>query len=162
MGYTMHIVGEQHYQEAIAASEANDPITVAHEVGNPHDNEALVVINAQSGRTLGYLPRDSFVHRLVFEEGKSVTGQIESIFDREGYLEIKVHVEIEAQEAAPKAAYRPAARNPTPVKRPLAPTLSDFRAPQSEDETPAKSNLGCLVYGALIVIGLFAIVSLAG
>jgi hypothetical protein len=96
--YTMNIVGEQFYQPAIAVAEEGDLVDVLIEVGNPHDNRALVVKHSDTEATIGYLPAGSFVHRIAFEEDGSVEAEIETIFDVDGIKHVKIAVTVNYEE----------------------------------------------------------------
>lgn len=77
--YAANIVGESHYQAAIARCRAGDPVLLCKEVGNPHDERAIVV-TTQSGETIGYLPRTSWLQRVIHEEGCGVRATIKSLY----------------------------------------------------------------------------------
>lgn len=82
--YTAPLVGEQYYQEAIAACREGDIAVVWRETGNPHDDRALAVTGAD-GRTIGYLASESWIHRATLDEGQGCAATIDSIEeDRRG------------------------------------------------------------------------------
>jgi hypothetical protein len=82
--YPVTLVGEQHYQGAIARCRVGDPVRIWREPSNPHDEDAFAVARLD-GATLGYIPRDSFLQRAVHEEDKEIGARILSIEeDRRG------------------------------------------------------------------------------
>ncbi|BBC72898.1 conserved hypothetical protein [Altererythrobacter sp. B11] len=94
--YPQALVGEQHYQDAIAGCRAGDTVTIWHEPDNPYDPDALAVAD-QHGRTLGYLPRDSFVHEAVLDDEKGCRASILSLEDDrsgKGFVHVTVEVEL--------------------------------------------------------------------
>jgi hypothetical protein len=76
--YPVNIVGESHYQDAIRATWEGDPVVLYRESGNPHDPRAIVAKTA-AGLTIGYLPRDSWLQRVVHDEGDGATATIMSL-----------------------------------------------------------------------------------
>ena len=72
--YKINVVGEQHYQSAVVRCDIGDAVVIIHELGNPHDDRALAV--GMQFSIIGYLPRDSWVHRAVFDEGKGCAARI--------------------------------------------------------------------------------------
>lgn len=77
-GYPVPLVGEQHYQDAIRHCSPGQPVTLYHEVGNPHDDDAIVAISA-GGAKIGYVPRDSFVQEVVHDQGRGCAATILSV-----------------------------------------------------------------------------------
>lgn len=76
--YSVHIVGESHYQREIEGIGEGDPVRVEHEPENPHD-EFAVRVSRPDGRVIGYIGRDTFVQRIVAEEGGEVSARVERI-----------------------------------------------------------------------------------
>lgn len=74
----VRVVGVSFYQEALAKCVAGEPVRFIHEPDNPHDEMALRVTSVLS-ETIGYLPRASWVHRMVHELGRGVTATIASV-----------------------------------------------------------------------------------
>lgn len=77
--YATNIVGESHYQAAIARCQAGDPVLLCKEVGNPHDERAIVV-RTQSDETIGYLPRTSWLQRVIHDEGCGARATIKALY----------------------------------------------------------------------------------
>lgn len=91
--YLASLVGESHHQNVIARCAAGDAVLVMHEADNSYDKRALIVY-AAAGQ-LGYLPRDSWLHRAVFEEGKGVAATIHATGAGErGLLGVQLEVEV--------------------------------------------------------------------
>lgn len=67
--YPVRLVGTRSYQAAIARAAVGDPVAILHETGNPHDADALVVVDG-AGDALGYIPRSSWLRRALVEEGR--------------------------------------------------------------------------------------------
>ncbi len=81
--YPVGIVGESNYQSAIRGCRVGEPVEIAHELGNPHDEEALVVLTA-SGKVIGYVGRGSWLCEAVHGEGQGCTATILSIDGAKG------------------------------------------------------------------------------
>ncbi|AJP72947.1 HIRAN domain-containing protein [Sphingomonas hengshuiensis] len=76
--YTVNIVGESHYQDEIERCEAGELVDLRPEPGNRFDRRAIRVVS-QADETIGYLPRDGFLTRLIIDEEKPVFALIEHI-----------------------------------------------------------------------------------
>lgn len=74
----LRIVGVSFYQEAIERCAPGQAVRFVHEPDNPHDEMALRVVSL-TDETIGYVPRSSWVHRVVHERGRGVSAVIESI-----------------------------------------------------------------------------------
>ena len=70
--YPVNIVGESFHQAAIRRCAEGDTVTLYREAGNPHDDRAIVVKTAD-GASIGYLPREHWLQRVVHEEGGGAT-----------------------------------------------------------------------------------------
>ena len=73
--YPVRLVGEQYYDGACARARTGQEVSIFHEIGNPHDENALVAKN-DLGETIGYIPRESFVQGVYHEQGRSVVARI--------------------------------------------------------------------------------------
>lgn len=73
--YPVRLVGEQYYDDACASVNIGDRVDVFRETHNPHDKNAVVVKN-MAGQTIGYIPRESFVQRVIHDDGRSVYAEI--------------------------------------------------------------------------------------
>lgn len=80
--YPVPIVGEGHYQPAIASCAVGDTAEIAHEIGNPFDNDALVV--KVRGERVGYIGRDHWLQDAVHDEGKTCLATVGSVTRAEG------------------------------------------------------------------------------
>ncbi len=76
--YPVGIVGEASYQPAIRRAKPGQPVSLVHEPSNPYDGRAICVQSVH-GERIGYLPRDSWLHRVLLDEGREVAGRIKSI-----------------------------------------------------------------------------------
>jgi len=77
--YTLSIVGESHYQDAIRPCRQGDRVILKREPENPHDENAVAVFR-ENGEQIGYLSRDhaEWVARVI-DEGKEVEAKIKRI-----------------------------------------------------------------------------------
>lgn len=76
--YFVRVVGVSNYQQALSESYAGQAVRFVHEPDNPHDEMALRVETSE-GRTIGYVPRSSWLRALIHERGRGVSGVIASI-----------------------------------------------------------------------------------
>ena len=72
------IVGESHYQAAIARCSPGERVEVLREPDNPYDSLALTVVTAQ-GDTIGYIPRINWLQDAIHNEGRGCDATIKSI-----------------------------------------------------------------------------------
>lgn len=94
--YTVGIVGEASYQDAIDHNLKGEDVFLVPEPDNPHDPRAVRVDNHR-GQTIGYLPRNGWLTEVLLDEGKVVTAVVERV-SREGrsgnlgvVLEVTIH-----------------------------------------------------------------------
>lgn len=73
--YTTPLVAESFYQAEIAQVREGDAITLAHEPSNKFDSRAIQAITS-NGQVIGYLKRESWLGRLIIDEGAKVTATI--------------------------------------------------------------------------------------
>ncbi len=76
--YPIRLVGTRNYLAAIAAIGEGDVVQVRRENGNPHDPDALVVLD-NDGARLGYIQRDSWLKRALIDEEKGCHAKVEAI-----------------------------------------------------------------------------------
>lgn len=74
----LRVVGVSFYQPAIERCAPGQAVRFVHEPDNPHDEMAIRVVSILD-ETIGYVPRSSWVHRMVHEKGRGVSAVIESI-----------------------------------------------------------------------------------
>jgi hypothetical protein len=72
------LVGESHYQAAIANTYVGSTVRVCHEAGNPFDELALRVETGQ-GEVIGYIPKSSWLRRAIFDEGRGCAATVREI-----------------------------------------------------------------------------------
>lgn len=77
-GYPVGLVGERNYQAAIRACRQGQLVHVVHELRNPHDAKALVVMT-EAGDKLGYVPRDCWLRDAIHDEDKGCDAMIASV-----------------------------------------------------------------------------------
>ena len=75
--YSVNIVGESHYQRAIKRIREGDRAEIWHEADNEYDHEALAV--RCRGRLIGYLPRDSFLKRVMLKDKAPVSAIVQYV-----------------------------------------------------------------------------------
>lgn len=76
--YSVSLVGESHYQDAIADLIEGDPVELVHEPDNPHDENA-VSARTLDGETIGYVPRDHWLQVLVAIERKPAAAEVQRV-----------------------------------------------------------------------------------
>lgn len=76
--FYQRIVGVSHYQDALEQCRPGQPVRLVHEPDNPHD-EMAIKVETFEGRALGYLPRRSWLHVAIHEQGRGVSATIASI-----------------------------------------------------------------------------------
>jgi hypothetical protein len=104
--YPVGLVGESHCQEAIRSCRKGQRVQVLHEIGNPYDEQALVVVT-ETGEKLGYIPLSSWLRGAVHDEEKGCTASIRSTAAGErgrggAVIEVKLN-----EEGVEQCAYRP-------------------------------------------------------
>lgn len=77
-GYPVGIVGESHYQPAIARTHEGSPVRLLHEPDNRADPRAIRVLNAARAQ-IGYIPRGHWVTDAILDEGKTFRARVGSI-----------------------------------------------------------------------------------
>jgi hypothetical protein len=113
--YTVQIVGEQFYQPAIGRCRVGDIVDVCIEQGNPVDPLAIVVRREDGGETLGYFASDSFVRRVIHEDGGGVAAAIASLNQgQRGFIEVGLLVSV-VDEPAETVRYRPSESSAPPA-----------------------------------------------
>lgn len=75
MSYPVGLVGESHYQRAIAKLSVGDPVYLYRQPSNPYDSYAIVATNS-SGQVIGYIPKQNFVQGVVWNEGRGITARV--------------------------------------------------------------------------------------
>lgn len=101
--YSVGIVGEANYQEAIGALREGETVALVPEPDNPHDPRAISVRD-DNGAPIGYLPRGHWLTAAMLDEGKAVAAQVKSIEggDRgRPSLGVVIEVDVGGKDAAP-------------------------------------------------------------
>ena len=76
--YPVGLVGEAHYQGAIAQLRVGDPIKLTPEPDNPYDPRAVAAVHKGLG-TVGYLARDSWLTVAMLDSGTKVAARVQDI-----------------------------------------------------------------------------------
>jgi hypothetical protein len=129
--YPVGLAGESNYQGAICVCREGQPVRICHEIGNPHDDDALVVISIRN-ETIGYIPRSNWLRDAIYEQGVGCEATILSIHGEREPMGVVIEVRLTEGELD--------ARDYEPAK------------PSS-----SKSNAtACLVAGGLVLTPFFA------
>lgn len=99
--YPVGLAGETNYQRAIRASRVGEIVELLPEPHNPFDNRAVAAI-CPRGKTLGYLPRGSWLTGVVIDEDAETFAMIKSI-DRGSGQALGVVLDVAIKGAAPVA-----------------------------------------------------------
>lgn len=76
--YHVRLAGVSHYQDALSACSAGEPVRICHEPDNPYDELALRV-ESRWGDRIGYVPKQNWLRRAIFQDGRGVAATIEGI-----------------------------------------------------------------------------------
>lgn len=154
--YTIHLVGESNYQQAVGRLSIGEAVQLLPEPDNPHDPRAIRAVDV-TGATLGYVERGSWIARAMLDEKTSVRARVLEIIGggaeqtMQGVvLEVLTATDADAGFAAPRA--QPSAQL-YPGQRPPDWQLSNS---QPQGTTHPRSNGGCLIVGIIAVIALSA------
>lgn len=170
--YFVGLAGESHYQEAINALQPGDKVTILHEIGNPYDDEALVV-HDRSSRPLGYIPKAHWLKGAVFEEAKGASAKVNRTERaKSGMLGVVLSVHLDGTVVAEIKFSRPdpvaqrlapaPARDPIEVAPPPAPpsAVTPLQEPRKASEN--KRNGYKWAAGIGVAIVLIVLVFIAG
>lgn len=145
--YTVHLVGESSYQEAIRRASPGDLVRLLPEPQNPHDPRAIRASDV-TGATIGYIERDSWLTRVMLDEGTAVLARVLEVIGGEANkpslgVVLEVLTAKDAETNAPRSV---------PNAAPIEVTVSE----------PVKVKVmqqpGCLAIGG----GLFLLFALLG
>jgi hypothetical protein len=113
--YTIQLVGEQYYQPAVGRCRVGEIVDVCIEQGNPFDPLAIVVRRCDGGETIGYIARDSFVRRVIHEDGEGLAAAIASVEEgQRGFYQVALRVSV-VDEPPETVRYRAGESSPPPV-----------------------------------------------
>lgn len=104
-GYPVGVVGESNYQHTIRSCREGQRVQVLHEIGNPYDELALVVMT-EAGEKLGYIPKSCWLRDAVHEEAKGCGATILSISAGPNGAGVVIDVELDS-DGVEECAYRP-------------------------------------------------------
>lgn len=128
-GYPVGLAGESNYQAAISVCREGEAVRVCHEIGNPHDEEALVVVSSRD-EIIGYIPRSNWLRDAILEEGRGCEATIISIEGDREPMGVVIDVQLTDDDLEMRN-YSPADRAPL-----------------------ARGSTGCLIAFAAVPIGL--------
>lgn len=80
--YSVSLVGESHYQDAIEFLFVGERVSLVHEPTNRYDKRAVKAVTSD-GDTIGYVERDSWLTRLIVDDGKEAYAEVERIIGGE-------------------------------------------------------------------------------
>jgi len=111
--YPVGLAGESNYQGAICVCREGEEVRVCHEIGNPHDEKALVVVSS-CGETIGYIPKSNWLRDAVYEQGCGCEARILSIEGEREPMGVVIEVrltegELELRDYGPATYPRPKA-----------------------------------------------------
>lgn len=102
VGYPVNLVAEQFYQSTIRGCRVGEAVTLYHEVGNPHDQQAVIAVDERD-QAIGYVPRDSFIQRVVHKDRKCISATILAMFvGKRGFMEVVLDAQIQDDPTATK------------------------------------------------------------
>lgn len=108
--YTVGLVGERNYQDAVRSCREGEAVKLLHEPDNPYDDGAIAAVSIR-GETLGYVPRDCWLRDALLAEGKGCTATIDYIGsdpdDRKRTLGVRLAVKLTGTPIGERG-YRPA------------------------------------------------------
>lgn len=76
--YSVNLVGESNYQDAILALSAGDPVKLEHEPTNRFDPNAVRAADL-GGRTIGYLERGSWLSDRIISGKTAIYSEVEIV-----------------------------------------------------------------------------------
>lgn len=95
--YPAGLVAEQHYQDAVMRCSFGERVTLFHEIGNPHDENAIVAVNARD-EVIGYVPRKSFIQQVVHDQGQGIDATILQVQKgQQGFVEVVLDVAVNTE-----------------------------------------------------------------
>lgn len=81
--FAVGIVGEANFQPAIRLCAPGDRVDVMHEINNPYDDQALVVVTG-GGATIGYIAKSSWLRDAIHDEEQGCEASIRSVQQADG------------------------------------------------------------------------------
>ena len=108
--YSVGLAGESNYQEAICVCHEGEPVRICHEIGNPYDDDALVVVS-QREETIGYIPKANWLRDAIYEQGNGCEAWIKSIHGEREPMGVVIEVRLTDSELDCRD-YKPASGSP--------------------------------------------------
>jgi len=170
--YTVRLVGHRNYQDVIEECEVEERVTLWHEPDNPFDEEAIAATTV-AGKTIGYVPRNSWLHRALLDEGKGYVAAIHQLEGPDDSRKLSIVVQLTGEQIS-RRVYRDDTEE---ARRPYVPWSLDRARkeldalaaqqgarlkPTPEDEPSASptgpTNSRTVLIAALIAAVTFALV----
>ncbi|WP_347091695.1 HIRAN domain-containing protein [Sphingomonas parapaucimobilis] len=109
----LRVVGVSHYQDAVSRCSPGEAVRFVHEPDNPHDETALRVVSLL-GETIGYAPRNSWVHYMIHQSGRGVSAVVHSVgYSRSCLLGVLLSMAV-CDDEIERASYYPGRPIPEP------------------------------------------------
>lgn len=92
--FDTYIAGTMHLQDTSVISKLNvgDKVIFQREPNNRYDDKAIVVLNEKKEK-LGYVPeKDNVVFSRLMDAGKMLTGKINEIKDKHGFIQVAIGI----------------------------------------------------------------------
>ena len=129
--YPVGLAGESNYQDAICVCREGEPVRICNEIGNPYDEDALVVVSSRD-ETIGYIRRSNWLREAIYDQERGCEATILSIEGDREPMGVVIEVRLTDDELDIRD-YLPAAR-------------SDAKS----------GSTGCLVAGTVLLAPLLA------
>jgi hypothetical protein len=115
--YTVHLVGETHYQHVIRNLQPGTPVKLVADPENRHDPRAVKA--AHAGETIGYVERDSWLIRAMYDDRTAVASRVQEIIgggpgEMKGVV-LEVRTGTDAEEALGRSTSQSANAMPPPA-----------------------------------------------
>jgi hypothetical protein len=90
--YMVGLVGEQHYQAAVAALKPGAAICLELEPDNPQDSSAIAAVDGR-GRVVGYIAPESWLREAVYGDGATFSAQVLAVeLGSRGFREVVLEI----------------------------------------------------------------------
>jgi hypothetical protein len=102
----IRVVGVSFFQADVAGCSPGEVVTLCHEPDNPHDELAIRVETA-TGKTVGYIPRDSWIRHAIHEQGRGASAVVASVgYSRACLIGMNISVAV-CDDMVPVRSYYP-------------------------------------------------------
>lgn len=93
MGLKVGLAGESAYQSAIKQLRVGDRVSVVHQVGNPHDEDALAVLSTED-QVIGYVPRANWLRQAIHDEGQGCDAHVYALNKAGAHIGVVIELEL--------------------------------------------------------------------